>query len=103
MLAPADREHLLREARPEVADLHAALLASNREAEAMDVATLLLRDKAHAAESRLALVRAACRAGVFVPAHRQWLDEARRAGLDTRELESRLETGCLQPDSRSTP
>lgn len=103
MLAPADRDGLLRIARSEVADLHAALLASNREAEAMDVAALLLRDTAHAAESRIALVRAACRAGFIAPAHRQWLVEARRAGLDTQELESRLETGCLQSDPRSTP
>lgn len=88
VLAPAERARVLAEARPEIADLYAALLVAHRDDDAASVANLLIR-ALDDADSRLALVQSALRAGAPRASHRAWLDQVR--GRDTAALRAELE------------
>lgn len=96
----AMQEQMLRMQRShftkDMATIHAALLADDREVEAHKVAALLL-GKLDDADSRKTLVRKGLEIlGKSRPVFSEWLDQAEAAGANVRSLRRKLER--LEPD-----
>lgn len=78
------------------AQLHAAALAMHRFEDAVSIASIPLQDHGTSA-TRIELAEFALRAGVALPHHLQWLDEAAADGADVVELRRQIAEIVVQP------
>lgn len=91
------REQMIRMQLEEILKYHAASLAVHKLDAAQDIADLLL-DRDDSPWMRIQLAEYAARAGVALPRHLEWLDEAAEAGEDVGDLQERVAAIVVEPD-----